>query len=557
MLGSQNGYAKLAASFGFILLILVGSFPIKLLAANLLANNGFNNPFNAIPGRVWQGQSEQIAGGWTPFYIPGNTYDGDDDASKLRWMSSAQFAAAFGGIDYKLEGNQSQNMWSSYEFDGGVYQQISGLTPGQAYSFDIGIVTFWRGPGYPDSNGIMFRQVGIDPYGGTDPTSSNIIWSETNADDKAWVYMDVAAAAQANTITVFAKVQAPENSSFNHTDLDIVYFDAAHVELAPAATLDASHTGPTVQANWSGSAAPGWSIKGYEVQYKEQTASSWITLQAKNQLATSGAFSGLAGRVYELRVRPWQTKVESYNSDIDLPGIWVEKEVTLGDVVIGKVFDHNGIGLSDVTISIDGTTNSVLSTGGGNYALFTGGAGTFEIVAQDHAGLVAPPPSVVTIPANGIGLVDLMLRPSGAAQALSNNDFEINLDSWTISSAGASVSTADYHSGQGSLLITGNVQVLQTSPVTGMDRPLLSFWYKSDANLSVEFLADSGAVTSQSLPPVAAWTYIRLASGLGEAYSGLVGARFSYAGGTANIYIDEVSIGAGSYETFLPVVIQN
>jgi hypothetical protein len=554
---SGNGYTKLIRGVGLILLVSIGLFPVKILAANLLTNSGFNNPFNDIPGRVWQGQNEQIASGWTPFYIPGNTYDGDDDASKLRWMSSAQFAAAFGGIDYKIEGNQAQNMWSSYEFDGGVYQQISGVTPGQVYGFDIGIVTFWRGPGYPDSNGVMFRQVGIDPTGGTDPTSNNIIWSETNADDKAWVYMDVAATAQASTITVFAKVQAPENSSFNHTDLDIVYFDAAHIDLAPTATLDASHTGATIQANWSGSTAPGWSIKGYEVQYKEQNASSWVTLQTKNQTATNGAFTGLAGRVYTLRVRPWQTKAESYHSDIDIPGIWVEKEVTIDDVVIGKVFDHKEIGLNGVTISLDGTATSVLSTGGGNYALFTGGAGTFNIVAQDYDGLVAPPPIAVTIPANGVGLVNLTLRPDGAAQGITNNDFDINLDSWTISSAGAAISTTDYHSGQGSLWITGNVEVSQTNLVTGMDRPLLSFWYKSDTTLSVEFLADSGAVRSQSLPPVADWTYARLSSGLGEAYSGLVGARFSYTGGAANIYIDEVSIGAGSYKNFLPIVIQN
>ena len=160
--------------------------PFSILAANLLTNGGFNNPFNAISGRVWNGQNEQIANGWVPFYINANTYPGSGNASKLHWMSSAQFGATFGGLDYHIEGDAAQNMWSSYQFDAGVYQQIN-ASPGTAYEFDIALVTYWRGPGYPDSDGIMVKQVGVDPYGGTDPTSSNIIWSNTDTNDKAWI----------------------------------------------------------------------------------------------------------------------------------------------------------------------------------------------------------------------------------------------------------------------------------------------------------------------------------------------------------------------------------
>ena len=40
---------------------------------------------------------------------------------------------------------------------------MTGLTVGAAYGFDVPFTTFWRGPGYPDSDGIMKKQVGIDP----------------------------------------------------------------------------------------------------------------------------------------------------------------------------------------------------------------------------------------------------------------------------------------------------------------------------------------------------------------------------------------------------------
>jgi hypothetical protein len=535
---------------------LVVLFPLSSLAANLLTNNGFNNPFSDITTRIWRGQNEKIASGWQWFYIPDNTYDGDEDASKLHWMSAAQFAATFGGLNYKLEGDQAQNMWSSYEFDAGVYQQIGGLTPGQVVGFDIAIVTYWRGPGYPDSDGKMVKQVGIDPYGGTDPTSSNIIWSNTDANDKAWVYLDVAATAQANTVTVFAKVQAPENDSYNHTDLDMVYFDAAHADLAPSGTLNASNNGTTVNANWFGSAAPGWSIKGYEVQYRDQAASSWTALQNKNNLSTVGSFSGQPGHTYLIRMRPWQTKPEPYNSDIDMPGLWVEQSVTIGNAVVGQVLNHIGIGFSGVTVSISGTANSTVSATNGEYGLATGGPGTFNIIAADFGGLVAPPPAAIAIPANGVGVVNITLRPSGAEQALQNNDFETDLSSWDTSGA-AAVSTTESHSGQGSLWLNDTAEVSQDNNVTGLDRPLLSFWYKSDTAFTVEFLGDSGPVNAETLPPSSEWVHTRLESGLGDDYTGLAGARFSYSGGPANIYIDEASIGFGPLKTFLPIVVKN
>ncbi|MCB0223700.1 MAG: hypothetical protein KDI02_08425, partial [Anaerolineae bacterium] len=121
----------------------------------------------------------------------------------------------------------------------------------------------------------------------------------------------------------------------------------------------------------------------------------------------------------------------------------------------------------------------------------------------------------------------------------------------------ASASTADRHTGQGSLLMADSASISQTNNITGMDRPLLSFWYKSDASFTVEFLDGSGAVASKTLSSVSDWTYASLDSGLGEAYSGQVGAKFTYAGGAANIYIDEVGIGEGPLQMYFPIIFRN
>ena len=545
--------------------IVVGVWPWRALAANLLANNGFNNPFSAIAGRSWNGQNEHIAAGWTPFYINASTYPGSGNASKLHWMSSAQFGATFGGLDYHIEGDAAQNMWSSYEFDAGVYQQVS-ATQGSAYQFDIAMVTYWRGPGYPDSNGKMVKQIGIDPYGGTDPTSSNIVWSQTDSNDKAWIRLYAAATAQANTITVFAKVYAPENTSFNHTDLDMVYFEDAHVQQInspPSTSLNASAGGVTVNANWSGSAASGWTLKGYEVRYKDQAGSTWTTLQNKNGLNTSGSFTGQAGHTYTIQARTWQT-----NGTVDLPGAWVETNVSVNEVVLGRVLSYQGGGLDGVTVSISGTVTSTVSANGGNYALSGGGPGTFTITAGNYNGLAAPPPASVTVPANGSVTLDIVLRPTGAGQALTNNDFETDLSGWNVSNGlTAAISSTAKHSGQNGLAITNSSQVSQTNSVAAMPNPLLSFWYKSDTVFSVDLLGEPAnaapiqaqavsPISTKLLNPVTSWTYVTLDMGLSGAYTGTVGVNFTTSS-AANIAIDEVSLAAGpTNKLFLPLIIK-
>ena len=63
---------------------------------------------------------------------------------------------------------------------------------------------------------------------------------------------------------------------------------------------------------------------------------------------------------------------------------------------------------------------------------------------------------------------------------------------------------------------------------------------------------------SVSLPAAAEWTHTTLDLNSTGIYSGSIGVQFSYDdGGSPAIFIDEVSLAAGSRRTFLPVVIKN
>jgi hypothetical protein len=105
--------------------------------------------------------------------------------------------------------------------------------------------------------------------------------------------------------------------------------------------------------------------------------------------------------------------------------------------------------------------------------------------------------------------------------------------------------------------IFNTASVSQTDTIALMDRPLLSFWYKSNAPFSADFLAAAGIVQSVGLASAPDWTHVRVESGLAEGYSGPIGVNFSYSGGPASIFIDEVSIAAAPLKTRLPVIMKN
>jgi hypothetical protein len=246
-----------------------------------------------------------------------------------------------------------------------------------------------------------------------------------------------------------------------------------------------------------------------------------------------------------------------------VPGRWQETGVLVGDVVMGRVMDHAGIGMNGVTVTVSGTAISTLSANGGQYVLDTG-AGTFAVFAADFGDLAAPPVAPVTVPANGVGVLDITLRPTGVKQGLQNNDFETDLSHWNISNGSAAgVSAEDFHTGNGSLLISNTVTVSQTRVVTGMLNPLLSFWYHADTPFAVEFLGNQAGVTSLSTSPTitlaatSGWQHVTIDWFTTGVYTGGVGVRFNYTGTGANIFIDEVSIAKGPYKTYLPLMMKN
>jgi hypothetical protein len=127
-----------------------------------------------------------------------------------------------------IEGIHAQRIWSDGTgFIAGIHQQVPGVIPGVAYQAWV----VWapvKSSGTDEF--IMGREIGLDPYGGTDSRSPDIVWSPEiwGYDKKQFELLKVSAVAQAGTITVFLRVD-------NHVThgQDEIFFDAVFLIVDP------------------------------------------------------------------------------------------------------------------------------------------------------------------------------------------------------------------------------------------------------------------------------------------------------------------------------------
>lgn len=231
--------------------------PIPLVQGNLLTNSSFELPF------VQQTYSEiNVAHGWTAWYYdlpPCKPWKPDcfipcplncqEQGVCLRdygcfWARPEFVPVSYFQYPYRVRSGETAQKYFSYGrmHQGGLYQQVTGIAPGtmlefsawvQAWMcFDFDKCAYGRVSDQPSD---MHLRIGIDPTGGTVPTSTNVIWSaEAHAFDQ-WTAFSVQAQAVSNTVTVFTHSR-PE-WDWARKNNDIYLDDASLVVLGPPADL--------------------------------------------------------------------------------------------------------------------------------------------------------------------------------------------------------------------------------------------------------------------------------------------------------------------------------
>lgn len=205
---------------------------------NLLANAGFESGFTSLSGT----QPRNVATAWTPWNAPRTDSMASYQNTSPKYIA-ASAANAVGVVPRIRTGNDAQIYYAFYEtFDGGIYQQITGLTAGTEVRFSV--YSYVWSTTYDDPNvsedpgGVAFR-VGIDPTGGTDALSANVIYSTPTVAYDAYRQASVIAKAQGSTVTVFIRTSIGDPVQYSY-----VYLDDAVLSTTVAAPVPTSTRPP-------------------------------------------------------------------------------------------------------------------------------------------------------------------------------------------------------------------------------------------------------------------------------------------------------------------------
>ena len=151
-------------------------------------------------------------------------------------------------------GNNAQKyftFWSVH--DAGMYQQVSGVAPRARLRFSVYMHAWSTNSAYGPSGGqqSMGMRVGIDPAGGTNPFSPNIVWSSVRDNYDTWGLYTVEVVALSGTVTVYtrsAPVYPLQHNDIYVDDASLVVVGAGAPQPTPTRAAGGSILRPTSAA---------------------------------------------------------------------------------------------------------------------------------------------------------------------------------------------------------------------------------------------------------------------------------------------------------------------
>lgn len=181
-------------------------------AASLsLLNPGFEEGFRQVDGI-----GELTVGNyWEPWW--------DENAAR------PEFKRADIAVDARRvrSGSSAQQWFNNYAtHTGGIYQRVSGVTVGTTLVLEAWVQAFSSSQdNFSQSSGRYRMRIGIDPYGGLDPESPDVAWSnDGNAVEPydAYQFLRVEAVARSDRATVYIWGQAEWPLKHNDAYVDDV-----------------------------------------------------------------------------------------------------------------------------------------------------------------------------------------------------------------------------------------------------------------------------------------------------------------------------------------------
>ncbi|MEO8607956.1 MAG: LysM peptidoglycan-binding domain-containing protein [Chloroflexota bacterium] len=177
------------------------------------------------------GPYTQRRGGEKPIYLPGAWNFWLNTNTQNQYYNRADRVSMFphpGPGPNPYDGARALNVDCGFVTCAvAVYQQVGGVTPGQAVNASAWSQVKACNLGGGSSCGSAIEsgsqtRIGIDPAGGTDPTNPAIVWSAWVQPHDQWKQQSVSATATGGTVTVFLY-----STQQNFSDLNKTYWDAA------------------------------------------------------------------------------------------------------------------------------------------------------------------------------------------------------------------------------------------------------------------------------------------------------------------------------------------
>ncbi len=240
---SVRKYALRWIALIVMLVALFGGVAVRSIAqsANLLLNPGMENPY------VGQGASDQTAPtGWSLW----------STGVAVTSFPHTDLSQIYGGAA----------AWNirkgSAPFTAGGYQQVSGIRVGstlhasvfaQSYTCNDQVYSCIGSDGkhHSDTSSGAVVKVGIDPSGGTNPASGQIVWSTPTSAFDTWASLGVDAINCNTTVTFFMYTTQSAGLFIN-----AVYFDDASLSVTTQGTSTNATCG-AVPGGTPGTSAPG------------------------------------------------------------------------------------------------------------------------------------------------------------------------------------------------------------------------------------------------------------------------------------------------------------
>lgn len=235
----MNRPAKHLSLIVVFLFVALNSFIAQSQDNNLLTNPGFESPYRIVT------EGQEVAEGWQPWFLPPGPNSQSYENAQPIYEETTPDATRI------RSGSNAQKYYTDlyYTHIGGVYQRVTGVTPGTELRFSV-YAYVWSSNlddvDISEEPGGVLVEVGIDPTGGTDATSGNIVWSVPAEQYDAYRQYSIIATATGNAVTAFVRssVDFPQRNNF-------IYLDDAVLEVTTDSPVQPNPTATTPPTNTS------------------------------------------------------------------------------------------------------------------------------------------------------------------------------------------------------------------------------------------------------------------------------------------------------------------